>query len=215
MSDLNVEVSVPGSAFTLGQILQTGTGVSLELTQFVPTGGRLVPYFRAETSEPESFARAVRADERVSSLTRHDGSGGQHLYSIEWTAEDDDLLAALREHDVLVERGVSDGTTWWFRLRSPNHENVSSFQQRLRERGVPLDVRRIQQTREATADIYGVTEKQQEVLRRAYEMGYFKVPKQTSLDAIAEEFDITPQAVSGRLNRGVDNLLRNTVVFDM
>ena len=46
----------------------------------------------------------------------------------------------------------------------------------------------------------------------ALEAGYFEVPKQAGIEEIADELDITPQAMSQRLRRGHENLLKNTLV---
>lgn len=214
MTDLTLEVSVPSDAFDLGEILQHGAVSRVELVQFVPMGESLAPYFHVETGDQEAFERDVRADERVAELTHHDGTAGKHLYSVEWAGDLDGFLASLRDHDLLIERGVGNGTRWRFRLRGADHGNVSSFQETLQEHGIPLEIRRVQQISESGDDTYGVTDKQREVLQRAYDTGYFEVPKQTSLDPIAEELDISTQAISGRLNRGLDNLLENTIVFE-
>lgn len=214
VSDLTLEVSVPSGAFDLGEILQHEAVSRVELVQFVPMGSSLAPYFHVETGDREAFERDVRADERVAELTHHDGTAGKHLYSVEWAGDLDGFLAALRDHDLLIERGVGNGTRWRFRLRGADDGNVSSFQEALREHDISLDVRRVQQISESATDAYGVTDKQREVLHRAYDVGYFEVPKRTSLDPIADDLDISTQAVSGRLNRGIDNLLENTIVFE-
>lgn len=56
-----------------------------------------------------------------------------------------------------------------------------------------------------------MTERQRTVVHRAFDQGYFETPKESTLEPIAEEMDISPQAVSGLLNRGLKNLLQETL----
>ncbi|TMT86657.1 DNA-binding protein [Haloterrigena sp. H1] len=57
----------------------------------------------------------------------------------------------------------------------------------------------------------GLSDRQLEALRTAYEMGYFEVPRRTSLEAIAAELDISASSVSERLRRAHTQLIEETV----
>jgi len=52
-----------------------------------------------------------------------------------------------------------------------------------------------------------LTEKQREALEAAYAVGYYDVPKTGQLADIARELDLTQQAVSERLRRGISAML--------
>ncbi|MFC5972261.1 helix-turn-helix domain-containing protein [Halomarina salina] len=53
-----------------------------------------------------------------------------------------------------------------------------------------------------------LTEKQRETVAVAFERGYFEIPRQVSLEDLAEELDVTHQALSERLRRAEQALLR-------
>lgn len=57
----------------------------------------------------------------------------------------------------------------------------------------------------------GLTDGQHEALRTAYELGYFEIPRDASLEAIATELDITASSASERLRRAQTSLLEETV----
>jgi len=57
----------------------------------------------------------------------------------------------------------------------------------------------------------GLTDRQYEALRTAYELGYFDIPRRASLDDVAEELDITASSVSERLRRAQTQLIQETV----
>jgi hypothetical protein len=57
----------------------------------------------------------------------------------------------------------------------------------------------------------GLTDNQQEARRTAYELGYFDIPRQASLEAVAAELDISASSVSERLRRAQTRLVEETV----
>ena len=107
MSIVVAEFTITSDVFVLGQILRSHEDVRVDLTQFVPLGEALVPYFWAETDDVPAFEESVRSDDRVASLSKLDGGHGRHLYSIEWATEIDGLIAAVTEHDLIVEAATA------------------------------------------------------------------------------------------------------------
>lgn len=57
----------------------------------------------------------------------------------------------------------------------------------------------------------GLTDRQREALRIAYERGYFDVPRGTTLEAVAAELDVSASALSERLRRAQTRLVETTV----
>jgi len=57
----------------------------------------------------------------------------------------------------------------------------------------------------------GLTDRQREALRIAYELGYFDIPRGASLEDVAAELDVTPSSVSERLRRAQTRLIEETV----
>lgn len=48
----------------------------------------------------------------------------------------------------------------------------------------------------------------------ALEMGYFEVPRSAELTDVADELDLSPNAVSERIRRGEANLFRSALTTD-
>lgn len=57
----------------------------------------------------------------------------------------------------------------------------------------------------------GLTDRQYEALRTAYELGYFNIQRQASLEEVAAELDISASSVSERLRRAQTQLIQETV----
>ena len=124
----------------------------------------------------------------------------------------DDLagLEALATADAIIERieVVPGGwrQTGWFADRDA-FTKFSSFWQR----NVGFRVHRLTQDGESEPPGDGLTDRQLEALRIAYERGYFDIPRRASLEDVADELDITPSSVSERLRRAQTQLIEETV----
>jgi hypothetical protein len=67
---------------------------------------------------------------------------------------------------------------------------------------------------EDTANDYGLSDKQRQTLLHAVERGYYEVPRETDLDVLAEEMNISHQAASERLRRAISILVEHTLEMD-
>jgi hypothetical protein len=177
-------------------------------------GNTLVPYFWAETADPSSFEETVRADDRVRSLDRLHEGPNKTLYRVQWAIELDGFLEALETHDLVVEQAIGTAEEWRFRLRGPDRNNMSRFQDTLREKDIPSTLNSIRNVDGQNGDSYGLTDKQREAVELAFTNGYFAVPAETNLSELAELLDITRQSFSRRLNRGLFGLLEETVMVE-
>lgn len=60
-------------------------------------------------------------------------------------------------------------------------------------------------------DVSGLTPVQRETLTMALERGYFAIPRETNLVELAEELDISDQAVNERVRRGTAKLVASSL----
>lgn len=204
-------ISIPSDSFELGKILGV-EGIQVELTQFIPVDSGLVPYFWASNHEMAEFEADVRADSRVASLTALDRAVDSVLYQIEWTNDVDGFLDALSEHDILVERATGTAEEWTFRFRAHESDALTRFHNACREKAIPLTVNKVQHNatgRDTDSD--ELTPKQREAVLLAFEAGYFDVPHGISMTELGEQLNISRQAASRRLSRGLHALITHTL----
>ena len=128
---------------------------------------------------------------------------GEHL---------DDLagLEALATADAIIQRIDVVPAGWrqtgWFADRDA-FSKFSSFWQR----NADFRLHRLTRDGESEPPGDGLTDRQHEALRIAYELGYFAIPRQASLEDVAAELDIAPSSVSERLRRAQTQLIEETV----
>lgn len=103
---------------------------------------------------------------------------------------------------------------WSFTLRFRDHADLTRFHQFYQAHDFPIHIDRVYAPDESSRTEYGfgLTPEQRETLTLAVEKGYFSVPRETKLDEIAEELGITRQAASERVRRGVETVLRKSLV---
>ncbi|WP_210408922.1 helix-turn-helix domain-containing protein [Halorhabdus rudnickae] len=121
------------------------------------------------------------------------------------------IYNAAIEHDALLLAAISDGEGWDVRFRIPDRDALSALCERCRDLGVRVDVTSIHDRDEATCYGFGLTPSQREIVTLAWNRGYFSVPRETTLASLANELDISQQAASERLRRGLWVLVSNTV----
>lgn len=124
----------------------------------------------------------------------------------------DDLagLEALATAEAIIEQieVVPNGwqQTGWFANRDAFRKFSSFWQQ-----NADFRLSRLTHDGETEPPGDGLTDRQYEALRTAYERGYFDIPRRTSLKELAIELDISPSSLSERLRRAQTQLIEETV----
>lgn len=142
----------------------------------------------------ESFELLVETDERM-------------LYDVTFATDAqallDDLLA---DGGSLLEATATNG--WWqIRMRFRDRDDLCRTHDRLVERGVNADLRRVTKLTDDSRSHTRLTPEQQEALSAAFEHGYFEIPRQISMEELAAELGISHQALSERLRRAYETLV--------
>lgn len=119
-------------------------------------------------------------------------------------------LEALATTEAIIERIEVTPDGWrqrgWFADRDA-FTQFSSFWQR----NAGFRLVRLTRDGEPEPPGEGLTDRQREALRVAYERGYFDIPRGASLDAVAAELGISASSVSERLRRAQTQLIQETV----
>jgi len=204
-----VEFTVPPDQFVLGGALPE-FDVRIELERAVPTSRTVVPYLWVSGDGTEAFGDRVRGLPEVSSFRPLDEVSGQVLYRLELD-ELDPTTDVLRGTRGALLRAEWDGG-WALRARFDERSAASEFMERCAGRDVPITVERVytaaRPSHEAGLDL---TKKQREALELALSAGYFESPKRADLEELAAELEISPQALSKRLRRGNEQVLRGVL----
>jgi len=210
-----VELVVPSDAFELGQILRVEESTQVTLETMVPLGGRPTPFVRVRNDARGSFERSVREHASVNEVQLVNTHDDESLYALNWEPSESSLLWTVLELDAVLLGATGTADTWGLEIRFPSHDALSEFQQYYVGANIDVSVERIYNpTKPDAGPWYGLTATQRETLMRAVEAGYYSLPRQLSTQELADTFDVSDQAVTERLRRGIATLVMNTLLVD-
>jgi len=210
-----VELTVPADVFKLGRILSVGGETGVVLETMVSLGGQSVPFFRISESAREPFERQVRGHSSVRGIHVVNAHDDETLYALDWDVANDTFFQAVLSHRGTVLEATGDLRAWAFQLRFGSHQALSGFREQCLSADIDHEVERLYNPTKPDAGAwYGLTTPQRETLSRAVAGGYYSIPRRTSTADLAEEFDISDQAVTERLRRAIVSLVDNTLLLD-
>ncbi|KPN29153.1 bacterio-opsin activator [Halolamina pelagica] len=212
---LCASVSLPPAEFRLATVLGAQPGVRVEAERVVPLDSQVMPYLWITGLDAEDGIERLRADPDVVAAELLAASDDGLLVSVDWAA-DHPLLAALANGDASLLRGVGTADGWRLSLRFPNRDRLADCYRECSAAGVSLTVEQIHTAAWSVEGSHGnvLTDVQRETLLAALDGGYFAVPRTTTLQDLAREFDVSDTAISQRIRRGVARLLSAELAED-
>jgi predicted DNA binding protein len=133
---------------------------------------------------------------------------GQQLYQIRIPAAETTYWEWIQRGGVLLAcTGTHGGLA--IRMRFPDREAVAAYRKDCLNQEMPFNLTGLHSTDSPLEENHHVvTSAQHEIIVRAAEQGYFEVPRKVALCDLADRFDISDQAASERLRRGLSNLIK-------
>jgi predicted DNA binding protein len=208
-----VRGTVPASEFALSHAPGTVPDLEFEIERIVEGGDRTVmPLLWVWGADVERASEAFAADQTVESADLLASFDGEQLYRMEWVDHIDLVLRMLVTSEATILDAHGTGERWRLKVIYPTRDELSATHEFCRSHGLSFDVERIREPDGEPAGRYGLTTAQFEALTTAAEMGWFAVPREVALDEIATEFDVSDQAMSERLRRGLGALVEDTLL---
>lgn len=206
-----VEFTLPADSFPLG-IPPNPSNMRVELERVVPTGSGIVPYYWVDETDADRIEAEFRKHPDITSVSLVDEVTGSSLFRAEWAPDYQGILRAITESEVVLISAVGRGTEWTFEVRAEEREQISRLQEYCLDNEVPITINSI---RSYSGDIVespvDLSEKQREAVVLAYQRGYFRSPRQTTLEELAREIGISGQAFGARLRRGIEHLIEESL----
>ena len=209
------EISVTAGDFKLGRTLSDSPDVTVHLERIVPLDERTIPYLWIETDEDvDEVLRSLRTELDVKAVEPIATEGDRTLVRIEWADDPDVLLDTIVEVGGTVLDGLAAGDRWQLTLRFDDQDDLSTFYRTCADAGVSMTVESLQNPgpSRGPARRPQLTDAQREVLRAAYETGYFGVPRGATMSDLADQFGVSDTAISQRIRRAMQRLVEEAVI---
>ncbi|MFC5368920.1 bacterio-opsin activator domain-containing protein [Salinirubrum litoreum] len=211
-----VRGTIPADEFALSRAVTSVPGLELEIERVVDAGGeRVMPLLWVRGATRERVESALDADpstERTELLADLDD---EWLYRMEWVDHVELLLRMITTHDATVLDAYGKGDRWQLRVIYPDRDELSAMQAFCTDHGLSFSVESVREMDGVPAGRYGLTTEQFAALTTAAERGLFAVPRRTTLGELAEEFDVSHQAMSERVRRATGALVEDTLLIGM
>lgn len=219
-SKLIVEFTVPVDGFVLSETLQAAPETIVEFEKFVPVENNPLPYLWSADTDVAAFEAAADDDPTVETLTPVATFEEGALYRIEWAETPNSILEWLCDRDVVLlqTEAKNDGSEaengeWLLKLRINSRRALADLRSYCDDRDIPFQLVRLYELTDPKLGQYNVSQKQRELLIVGLEMGLFEIPREATLEEVAEAIGISPKAASERLRRGQTNLVSNTLTI--
>lgn len=206
------EFSVPASEFVLGKALQNAPQLSVEIDKVVPTGAAVVPYIWVVGTPRSEFEAVLDREPELAEYRMVDELDDRALYRINWDTASTTIIQLVVDYDAVLQEVDGDADSWEFRVRFSDSNVLSEFHTACREADLEVTVRRLYNPVDPTvAARPELTDAQRELVERAYDEGYFDIPRKITLLELSEEIGISDPAVNERLRRGLSALIAVTL----
>lgn len=174
--------------------------------------------FWVEGDDLTAFDEALADDPTVTDPVVLTDIPTRRLYRVDFTERGKEVATfpSWSEWNIVLLHSTATHEGWNVRMGMPDREVIVEYRQLCEDQGLSFELKSLYAEEQITEDggaanRYGVTPAQSEALLAALDMGYFGVPRQTTLAEIADELEVSSQAVSARLRRGQESLLRHTL----
>lgn len=168
-----------------------------------------------EEDDPEAFEAALADDRTVADAARIVGTEHGCQFQVTYSRPYPGTRvydAAVRTDGVFVS-GHAGGEQWTLRYRFPDRKSLAEFRTACADLDLDLSATPVREHEQIPhAQTHGLSGPQREIMLLATRKGYFEVPRGSTLADLANELDISSQAASERLRRGLDSLVERALL---
>lgn len=210
------EFTLPAEAFALEQTFDTVPDAKIEIERLATHSREWVmPFLWVTNNDIDAVKTALRNDPCIDELQVLDTDATVGYFNVHWTEDIQQLVDLIVDQHGIMQEAEAEHGTWYLKLQFVDQDALEAFQAYFNEQGYSFELQRMYAGTAPKEREYDLTPAQHEVLVTALEMGYFDIPRDVQIEELAEELDISTNAVSERLRRATGNLTRNILTVSL
>lgn len=210
------ELDVTSQRVVLGPTLASDLAVTV-FAERLPVSHEGTTWFHVTVQADDfaAFEDALAADPTVADAEVFATYGDRRTYRLTIAPD----VPVMTEHvasfgdELLDLRSTADG--WRVRIRTRDRSSIREFWEFCADNDIECHLERVFQAREPVGEVPVPIEREAaDLLRTAYDAGYFEVPRDADLSELAETFDVAESTMSERLRRALEHVLQTVLVED-
>lgn len=211
---ITTKIHIEHERLALVPTLQSLEDVTIRvITQGNTDPGSTVFPFLIEYHDRARLEEMLDTDPTIQSYELVDWTDQTGIYYIEHTPETKLISTIVTDVNGFLVHTETKGNGWLVRLLLPDRQALNTIWEYASSNDISLEIIEIYGNTDTGGEqSYGLTDEQRTALVTAYENGYFGEPRDISLNEVAEEIGLSSTAMSGRLRRGMRNLVAATII---
>lgn len=204
--------SLPHDAVALEQAFRELPELEIEAERIAAhSRAWVMPCVWAANVDFDATDEALAADPSVNEVVDAYEFSDQKYYQLDWSEDVDQRIDTYVDQRGSILDAEANADAWNVRIRFVSRDQFDAFRDALTERGTSFELRDLTEPGAPRQTFGELTPDQRDTLVVAREAGYYDVPRGTTVREIADELDVSHQAVSERLRRGTANLIDDTL----
>lgn len=213
---ITVKSYIEHDKLALTPTLRSATDINIEvITQANTDPDSNVFPFLIEYDDRDELDAFLAEDPTVDNYELVDASDGTYIYYIDHTDDTELLSPVVTSVNGFMLRAETKCRGWFIQLQLPDRDALTTIWEYTEDCGMDFDIIEVYGNAGTASDIsFGLTEEQIAALKTAYKCGYFSEPREMDLSEVADEIGVSSTAMSGRLRRGMRNLVSAALMED-
>lgn len=161
---------------------------------------------------------SVRTDPTVKSITYIRTANGTHIYDLEVVPVPKCPFKKIESNEIQLLNARGRNKRWTVLIWISADAIFEDWLRNASKEGIDWDLQRVYRT-SSHDPVNDLTPVQRETIELALELGYYNIPRAISMQELAAELDVTPNAISERLRRAEQTLfsvlIQNSAISDI
>ena len=210
-----VRGKIPADEFALSHTLRSVSDLEFDVERIICTNDRSVmPLLWVRGKEGRRCEEEFEADPTVEDWDLLAPFDGEWLYRMQWVDHVQLVIRMITNSEATVLDARGENGRWMFRVMFPDRDSLSEMHEFCSDHGLSFEAESIREMEGEPAGRYGLTNDQFKAITAAAEKGLFDVPRNVTLEELADEMGISHQALSERIRRATGALVEDTLVVE-
>jgi predicted DNA binding protein len=179
--------------------------VDIESTVATPDSHVLL-MVRTDTTRRKSVIDALRADASVTAVEYLTDRSDGWMFRVAWGEQPRRFVRRVLAEDATILSARAQNDKWTLELLLPDRDALTRAYAAIEDCECGTELERIG-TYGDGGGRFDLTDEQREALVAAFEAGYYDIPRDLTAAELADELDISHQALSERFRRGYATLV--------